>query len=201
MAHHLAELLVAARSADAEERRAAEDRVVTLVPRLWAQRHVAPPGLNPLTAYAKAAQVLAAIHPTTHRFAPLNPPGTPTRTALSLEAFDLASRLAVLGLVEVLPEVPPKVATAVEKFLSAEETDFLRAARRTYDLLATATAIDTTRRKKTAATGPGDVEGARLKLLQRLQAVVGTLLESPAADRQTNADVAAPRRGRSKRSG
>lgn len=201
MAHHLAELLVAARSADAEERRAAEDRAATLIPRLWAQRHVAPLGLNPLAAYAKAAQVLAAIHPTAHRFAPMNPPGTPTRTALSLEAFDLASRLAVLGLVEVLPEVPPKVATAVEKFLATEERDFLRAARRTYDLLATAPVTVTARRKKTASTGPDDVESARLKLLERLQAVVGTLLESPAAERQADAGVAAPRRVRAKRSG
>ena len=199
MAHHLAELLVAARTDDAEKREAAEDRVAALILRLWAHRHVAPPRLNPLTEYAKAAQVLAAIHPTTHRFAPLNPPGTPTRTVLSLEVFDLASRLAVLGLVEFLPEVPPKVAAAAEKFLSAEEVDFLRAARRTYDLLSTAPATGTTRQKKTAATGSGNVESARLKLLERLRVVVGTLLESPAADSQTNAGVTAPRRARAKR--
>ncbi len=201
MAHHLAELLVEARTADAEKRGAAEDRAAALILRLWAHRHVAPPRLNPLTEYAKASQVLAAMHPTTHRFAPLNPPGTPTRTVLSLEVFDLASRLAVLGLVELLPEVTPKVATAVEEFLSAEEADFLRAARRTYDLLATAAATATTRRVNTAATGPNDVESARLKLLERLHGVVGTLLEIPAAERQTDAGVAAPRRARAKRSG
>lgn len=194
MAHHLAELLLATRSADAEERRTAEDRAASLILRLWAQRHVAPLGLNPLAAYAKAAQVLAAIHPTTHRFAPLNPPGTPTHIALSLDAFDLASRLAVLGLVELLPEMPPKAATAVEKFFSAEETDFLRAARRTRDLLATGSA----RRKNTAAIGPSDLEGARLKLLERLQVIVGTLVERTAKDRQTDAGVAAPRRQRVK---
>lgn len=200
MAHHLAELLVAARSADAEERRAAEDGAAALIPRLWAQRHIALPGLNPLAAYAKAAQVLAAIHPTTHRFAPLNPRETPTRTALSLEAFDLASRLALLGLVELLPEVPPKVASAVEKFLSSEEADFLRVARRTYDLLETAAATPTTKQAKTAATGQSYVESARLKLLNRLHGVVGTLLKSSAADRQADAGVAAPRLARTKRS-
>lgn len=201
MGHHLAELLVAARTGDAEKREAAEDRVAALILRLWAHRHAAPPRLNPLTEYAKAAQVLAAIHPTTHRFAPLNPPGTPTLTVLSLEVFDLASRLAVLGLVEILPEVPPKVAAAAEKFLSAEEVDFLRAARRTYDLLLTAPATGTTRQKKTAATGSSNVESARLKLLERLRVVVGTLLESPAADSQTDVGAPAPRRARAKRSG
>jgi hypothetical protein len=200
MAHHLAELLVESRIADADKRGAAEDRAAALTLRLWAHRHVAPPRLNPLTEYAKAAQVLAAIHPTTHRFAPLNLPGTPTRTVLSLEVFDLASRLAVLGLVELLPELPPKVATAVEKFLSADEADFLLAARRTYDLLGTAAATATTRRVKTVATGPSEVESARLKLLERLHGVVGTLLDSPAADRRTDAGVAAPRRARAKRS-
>lgn len=199
MAHHLAELLVAARSVDTEKREAAEDRVVALILRLWAHRHAAPARLNPLNEYTKAVQVLAAIHPTTHRFAPLDTPGTPTRTVLSLEIFDLASRLAVLGLVELLPEVPPKVAAAAQKFLSAEEVDFLQAARTTYDLLSTAPASGTTRQKKTAATGSGDVESVRLKLLERLQVVVGTLLESPAADSQTNAGVTAPRRARAKR--
>ena len=198
MTHHLAELLVSANCADVEERRAAEDRVAALIPRIWAQRHVAPLGMNPLAAYAKAAQVLAAIHPTTDRFAPSSPPGTPTRAALSLEAFDLTSRLAVLGLVELLPEVPPKVATAVEKFFSAEEMDFLRAARKTYDLLALAAGAR--KGKKSAAIDLADVESARLKLLMRLQAVVGTMLESPATDRQTDAGVASPRRVRAKRS-
>lgn len=198
MAHHLAELLVAARSADVAERGAAEDRVAALIARIWEQRHVASPRLNPLAEYAKAAQVLAAIHPTTNQFAPLNLSGTSTRTVLSLEAFDLASRLAVLGLVEVLPDVPPKVATAVEKFLSAEEMDFLRAARKIYDLLATAPATAAASKKKAAAPSLGDVESARLRLLARLQAVVEKLLASPSAGDQT-AGVAASLSARTKR--
>jgi hypothetical protein len=202
MAHHLAELMLEARSADVAERRAAEDRVSALIPRIWEQRHADSLRLNPMAEYAKATQVLAAIHPTTHRFAPMNPPGTPTRTALSLEAFDLASRLVVLGLVELLPEVPPEMATAVEKFLSTEEKDFLRAARKTYELLATAPATGTTRRKRAAATGPGEIESARLELLERLQSVVETmLLKSPTADLQNGARDTAPRRARAKRSG
>lgn len=200
MAHHLAELLVAAKSADVVERRAAEDRVAALIPRIWEQRHADSLRMNPLAAYVKATQVLAAIHPTTHRFAPMNPPGTPTRITLSLEAFDLASRLALLGVVELLPEMPPKVAAAVEEFLSAEERDFLRAARKTYDLLATAPVANATREKRAAPPSLSDVESVRSELLERLHAVVGTLLESPPADRQTDAGVAAPRRARTKRS-
>lgn len=200
MAHHLAELLVEAKSADIAERRAAEDRVAALIPRIWEQRHADSLRLNPLAEYAKATQVLAAIHPTTHRFAPMNPPGTPTRTALSLEAFDLTSRLAVLGLLELLPEVPPQVVSAVEKFLSTDEKDFMRAARKTYELLATAPATDVTRRKRAAATGQVEIESARLELLERLQSVVEKLLlQSRTADRQNDARETAPRRARAKR--
>jgi hypothetical protein len=130
----------------------------------------------------------------------MNPPGSPPCTAHFLEAFDLASRLAVLGLVELLPEVPPQVATAVEKFLSEEEKDFLRAARKTYELLATAPATGTTRRKRSAATGQGEIESARLVLLERLQSVVGTLLlQSHTADRPNDTRATAPRRARAKR--
>ncbi|WP_156775521.1 hypothetical protein [Hydrogenophaga sp. RAC07] len=199
MAHHLAELLVAAKNADHAERPAAEDRVANLILRIWAHREANPIGITPLARYAKAAQVLAAIHPKEGFFAPLSLREAPTSVARSLEVFDLASRLAVLSLADILPNPPPGVEEIVEQFLSGEEKDFLAAARATYDLLASGPSNGSGNRKRSAITASEEIERSRSNLLQRLRTAVGELVESSAenAPAETVGDV--PRRAKAKR--
>ncbi|KGG96074.1 hypothetical protein [Comamonas thiooxydans] len=181
MAHHLAELLVAAKNADDAERQGAEDRVANLILRIWAHRNAEPIGITPLAPYAKAAQVLAAIHPDERFFTPLSLREAPTRIARSLEVFDLASRLTVLSLTDVMPNPPPGVEEIVKQFLSDEEKDFLAAARATYDLLASSLPNESGKRKRSVKTASEEIERTRSDLLQRLQTAVGELVESSAA--------------------
>lgn len=177
MAHHLAELLVAEKNADDAARPAAEDRVSNLILRIWAHRNAEPVGITPLAPYMKAAQVLAAIHPKERFFAPFSPGQAPTRIARSLEVFDLASRLTVLSLADLLPDRPPEVEAIFERFLSGEEKDFLAAARATYDLLASDLSIESRRRKRSSKTASEEIERLRSELLQRLQNAVEDLVE------------------------
>lgn len=199
MAHHLAELLVAAKDADDAERPAAEDRVANLILRIWAQRDAEPIGINPLAPYAKAAQVLAAIHPRERLFAPLSLREAPTRVARSLEVFDLASRLTVLSLADILPNPPPGVEEIFERFLSDEERNFLAAARATYDLLASDLSNESGKRKRSSKAAPEEIERSHSELLQRLQTAVGELVESSTANAPTEAVGDVPRRVKAKR--
>lgn len=199
MAHHLAELLVAAKNADNAERQVAEDRVANLILRIWAYRNAEPIGITPLATYAKAAQVLAAIHPKEGFFAPLGLSEAPTRIARSLKVFDLASRLTVLSLADILPNSPPGVEEIVEKFLSGEETNFLAAARATYDLLASDTSNQSGKRKRYPKTASEEIERSRSELLQRLQTAVGDLVSSSAENTSTETGVDVPRRAQVKR--
>lgn len=199
MAHHLAELLVAAKNADDAERPAAEDRVANLILRIWAHRNAEPIGITPLAPYAKAAQVLAAIHPKERFFAPLSLREAPTRIARSLEVFDLASRLTVLSLADIFPNPPPGVGEIVERFLSGEEKNFLAAARATYDLLASDLSNEPGKRKRSSKTASEEIERSRSELLQRLQNAVGELIESSTANAPTETVGDVPRRVKAKR--
>ncbi|MGB7421821.1 MAG: hypothetical protein WA917_08100 [Comamonas sp.] len=199
MAHHLAELLVAAKNADDAERRVAEDRVANLILRIWTHRNAEPIGITPLAPYAKAAQVLAAMHPKERFFAPLSPREAPTSIARSLEIFDLASRLTVLSLADILPNPPPGVREIVERFLSGEEKNFLAAARATYDLLASDLSNQSGKRKRSSKTASEEIVRSRLELLQRLQNAVGELVESSTANAPTEMVGDVPRRVKAKR--
>lgn len=199
MAHHLAELLVAAKSADDAERPAAEDRVANLILRIWAHRGAEPMGITPLAPYTKAAQVLAAIHPKDRLFTPLTLREAPTRIARSLEIFDLASRLTVLSLADILPTRPPGVEEIVEQFLSGQEKDFLAAARATYDLLASNLSNDPGKRKRSAKTDSEEIDRSRSELLQRLQIAVEELVESSPQNLITKTVGDIPRRAKAKR--
>ncbi|MEE4148156.1 hypothetical protein [Pseudomonas viridiflava] len=199
MAHHLAELLVAAKNADDAERPAAEDRVANLILRIWDHRGAEPMGINPLAPYTKAAQVLAAIHPKDRLFTPLILREAPSRIARSLEIFDLASRLTVLSLADILPTHPPVVEKIVEQFLSGPEKDFLAAARATYDLLASNISNNPGKRKRSAKTDSEEIERSRSELLQRLQIAVGELVESSPKNVTTETVDDIPRQAKSKR--
>lgn len=199
MAHHLAELLVAAKNADDVDRQVAEDRVANLILRIWAHRNAEPIGITPLAPYAKAAQVLAAIHPKERFFAPLSFGEAPTRIARSLEVFDLASRLTVLSLADILPNPPPGVGEIVERFLSDEEKNFLAAARATYDLLASDLSNNSGKRKRSSKTAAAENERSHLELLQRLQNAIRELVESSTAIVPTETAGDVPRRARAKR--
>jgi hypothetical protein len=199
MAHHLAELLVAAKDADDAERPAAEDRVANLILRIWAQRDTEPIGITPLASYAKAAQVLAAIHPKERLFAPLSLQEVPTRVARSLEVFDLASRLTVLSLADILPNPPPGVEEIFEQFLSGEEKNFLAAARATYDLLASDISNESGKRNRSSKTATEEIERTRSELLQRLKNAIEEFVERSTANVPTETVGDVPRRARAKR--
>lgn len=64
MAHHLAELITTAKTAEGEEKQRAEDRASELILKLWANRRGLPGHADPLHGHLEAIKVLGAMLPT-----------------------------------------------------------------------------------------------------------------------------------------
>lgn len=168
MAHHLAELLVRAKSAKGVEKEAAEDRVSQVILGLWAQRHCGNRQLDPMTKYVKAAEVLAAIHPSNGRFAIWDHPGAHGRASLTLQVFDIAAKLALFEIVELIQDLPIEVAKPVAEFLSKEEKNYLEAVRKARDQLAALTDVRLENNEELHVGYP-DLHQGRCTLFERLQ--------------------------------
>lgn len=71
MAHHLAELIKVAETAQGEDLQLAQDRAADLILRLWAGRHALPGIADPLHGHRAAIKVLGAMLPSSspwHRY-------------------------------------------------------------------------------------------------------------------------------------
>lgn len=64
MAHHLAELITTAQTAEGEAKQQAQNRAVELILKLWTNRRVLPIPADPLHGHLAAIKVLSAMLPT-----------------------------------------------------------------------------------------------------------------------------------------
>jgi hypothetical protein len=179
MAHHVAELLIAARSAKGRERVDAEDRAARAIQQLWA-RDIAR--LFLWTRWRRIGKLQKCWPPSTLPTTGTlsgNRPDSSTRASLSLEVFDLASRLALVGLMELLPRTPAKVAAAAQDALSVRSKTFSTLFRRPTN--SSRRQLQTTRKSFRLTSGNlTDLEGTRSQLLQSLQSATAKLAAVPA---------------------
>lgn len=124
MAHHVAELILTAETADvgSAARADAEHRATETVLRIWEHRRALPGNADPLRRYEKVVSMLERVRPGSSVFHTIDLP-TPLRHARSV--VDQLSRVAIALVIPALslPEdAPPEVAT---ESLSEEEQRLL----------------------------------------------------------------------------
>lgn len=188
MAHYLAEQLEAASKATGTKKDKLERDVSDLILRIWAQRHSLPGNVSPLASYEKAANVLAAIRSGAGAFAPWRTPPASRTASLALECFDLASKLALLGLFDLIPQQATEVPEPVEKFLRADEGLFLCNIQDAYSALA-ACFPEIEQPRSPAVSDGEDFRDARSKLVQRLQEKLTELAGGDAAPSLNSASL------------
>lgn len=96
MAHHLAELIQTAETAEGAARQEAEDRAADLVIKLWANRRALPPAADPLSGYSDAIKVLAALLPSSDPWRHFRRTGS--SDALLHDMFGAMAQLVMGGL-------------------------------------------------------------------------------------------------------
>lgn len=169
MTHHLAELMSKVEQAEGEERERAAAQTSELILKIWENRRNLPCQADPLLTYQRAADVLAAIHPRTERFEILERFNKPTLASLSLELFDLASRVALLGLFDVLPERKRDIPSSVQERLSESEAAYLASIQGVYKLFSNnAGKKDDTEHENENNWRELDIMQSRRELLERL---------------------------------
>ena len=126
LAHHLATLIREAEAApDAAQRRAAEDRAVETILKLWDHRRELPGNAYPLNEYKNAIAALARLHPKSNPWTRLSQ--NPLQQALSA-VFDALTDIVLTGIFltyendEASQDSQPS-----EAFLAEEETRLLAA--------------------------------------------------------------------------
>ena len=135
MAHHLAELLAEVEKCrNASDRKAAEDRAMSAILRIWEHRQQLPGKAYPLSQYQKAADVLTSIHLQSVRFDAWRQLDSVSSLGLTLEVCGAASRLALFSLADILPERKNSLNPAAVVLLEAEEKEYLEAIEGIYTL-------------------------------------------------------------------
>lgn len=184
MAHHLAELLAEVEKCrKASDRKAAEDRAMAAILRIWEHRQQLPGKAYPLSQYKKAADVLTSIHLQSNRFHALR--GSVSNLGLTLDVCAAASRLAHLALVDLLPERKVSLNPAAVALLQAEEKEYLEAIEGIYTLF-NSSSQEPSEREKTQTTDEIDfkkIHRTRLELLDELakdvEKLKGALTDDP----------------------
>lgn len=174
MAHHLAEQLDAAERATGVEKEKIERGISKLILDIWSQRHMLPGRANPLATYEKAAHALAAIRSGAEIFSPSRSSHLQDDTSLTLDVFELASQLALLGLFDLIPADASELPASIEKFLSGEEGMFLTNIREAYAVIA-AEFPNCGDSRASVASKTANFQDIRVKLAQRLQAKAAEL--------------------------
>lgn len=174
MAHHLAGLMAEAADAEGDRKKRLDGAVVELILQIWAHRRNFPEGSDPLAPYEKAAKTLATLRSGSTAFSGWSALALPSEAALALEIYELSSRLALLGLIDLMPDRRTKLPPAVENFLSSAETAFLIDIQGAYSAMSeylVTKAPDTSRASPTLE----GLETARSKILEKLQSSVGEM--------------------------
>lgn len=148
MAHHLAELLTEVEKCrKASDRKAAEDRAMLAILRIWEHRQQLPGKAYPLSQYQNAADVLTSIHLQSNRFHAWRHLGSVSSLGLTLEVCGAASRLALFALVDLLPERKVSLNPAAVALLEAEEKEYLEAIEGIYTLFNSSSQMPTKSKK------------------------------------------------------
>jgi len=179
MAHHLAELLAEVEKCrKASDRKAAEDRAMSAILRIWEHRQQLPGKAYPLSQYQKAADVLTSIHLQSNRFHAWR--GSVSSLGLTLEVCGAASRLALFALVDLLPEQKGSLNPAAVAQLEAEEKEYLEAIEGIYTLF-NSSPQGPSKKKKTRTSDEIDFDKlrrTRLELLDELAKDIEKLKEA-----------------------
>lgn len=179
MAHHLAELLVEVKKCrNASDRKAAEDRAMSAILRIWEHRQQLPGNAYPLSQYQKAANVLTSIHLQSNRFHAWR--GSVSNFGLTLDICSAASRLALFALVDLLPKQKCSLNPAAVAQLEVEEKEYLEAIEGVYKLFNLSSQAPTKNKKARTADEIDLVElrRTRLELLNELAKDIENLKES-----------------------
>ena len=170
MAHHLAELLAEVEKCrKVSDRKAAEDRAMLVILRIWEHRQQLHGKAYPLSQYKKAADVLTSIHIQSNRFDAWHQHSDGS-LGLTLEVYGAASRLALFALVDILPERKSSLNPATVELLEAEEKEYLEAIEGIYKLFSSSSPGHS-KSKKTRTTAAFDFDElcrTRLELLDEL---------------------------------
>ena len=94
MAHHLAETLAGADSAEEEAKADAEARAVKLILELWRHRRALPNSVDPLAGVRETIDILSRMAPETN---PWRHARDERESALLRETFDVLAKVVVLG--------------------------------------------------------------------------------------------------------
>jgi hypothetical protein len=191
MAHHLAELLTEAEHAKGSRGREVKESVADLILKIWDRRRLLQSRVDPLATYKKGAEVLAAINASAGAFSNWAPARAPTQASLSLDIYALASRLALLGVVETLPKSPGAIHPVVESMLAPAEREFLGAAQAIGHFAGSGAGEATTPAAAKAAVT--DTVAIRTALLKKITATAASLL-ALSADAARDSSVPAKKR-------
>jgi hypothetical protein len=177
MAHHLAELIETAETAEGPAKQAAEDRAADLVIKLWANRRALPLSADPLKGYRDAIGVLAALLPSGDPWRRFR--RKQTSEALLHEMFEAMSGLIMAGLMLTREVELRKILDAEWEALSGEEQVLVEVLTRWHRFLA---------KPVPANMGPGSFYAM---FLDAAEAAEEPTAEDPAADDPAAANRAA----------
>lgn len=181
MAHHLAELLAEIEKCrKVSDRKAAEDRAMLAILRVWEYRQQLPGKAYPLSQYQKAADVLTSIHLQSNRFDAWRHLDSVSSLGLTLEMYGAASRLALFALIDLLPEQKNSLNPAAVALLETEEKEYLEAIEGIYKLFDLSSQVPTKIKKSRMADEIDfeELRRTRLELLNELSKDIAKLKES-----------------------
>lgn len=179
MAHHLAELLAEVEKCrKVSDRKAAEDRAMSAILRIWEHRQQLPGKAYPLSQYQKAANVLTSIHLHSNQFHAWR--GSVSNLGLTLEVCGATSRLALFAIVDLLPERKCSLNPAAVAQLEAEEKEYIKAIEGVYKLFNFSSQAPTKNKKTRTADEIDlvDLRRMRLEILDELSKDIEKLKES-----------------------
>ena len=180
MAYHVAELLAEIEKCrNSSDRRTAEKRATSVILKMWEHRQQLRGTAYPLSQYRKAAEVLNAIHPQRNQFEMRHRPNNAGSLNLTLDVFSGASRLALLAVIDLLPERKALFDPAAVALLEAEEKGYLEAIERIHRLFISSSQ-GSSKRKGARTTVPIDLKElhhTRLELVDELAKDIEKLKE------------------------
>lgn len=174
MAHHLAGLMVEAAGAKGDKKKRLDSEVVGLIFQIWERRRDLPSGRDPLSPYQKAADTLAALRPASSAFSAWSSFHPADDASLTLEIYELSSRLALVGIADLIPRTMIRFPAEVTLHLSSAESAFLINIGEVYSLMAKHFDMHSSDTAP-SSLAPEALEAIRASLLEQIQNKVGEL--------------------------
>lgn len=171
IAHYLAELFAAEEAASGEAKVRLGAKITQTALLLWKNREHLPRHADPAERYAKASEALRAIHlgmaarSKWDQFLPGNPM-PPT-----LRFYEKSSRLAMLGVLELVPETAEDFPDWLAQLVASEEENFVAVIGEAYARLAAERADN----RPMSALKQVKLRETRKKLLEELQELLNEM--------------------------